>query len=108
MQHKAGPLHTLHHENEILPAGLVADPAGTDTDVRGLTMHLSRPHSQPQGASALVGGVWRTEPNTHTHMHANPPAHPNITTHTLIHTVLSLTTNLLTTIGQLPFFCSFH
>lgn len=68
---------------------LTSDPAGTDSDVRGLTMHLSRPHSQPRGASALVGwgGVVCLE-NT-TPRHTNPPTNPNITTHTFI-TLVSL------------------
>lgn len=43
----------------------MADPEGTDADVRGLTMHLSGHNSQPQGASPLVGGVGRTAPSTH-------------------------------------------
>lgn len=97
--------HKPHHEHEILPGAPVADP---DSDVRGLTMHLSRPHSQPQGASAPVGGCLD---NMVHHTHAKP-THPNITTHPLTHScthaALSLTTNLLTTKGATALFCSCH
>lgn len=69
-------------------------------------MHLSGPHSEPQGASDLVGvsGEHRLA-HTHTQEKKHPPTQTLPHTHALI--VLSLTTNLLTTIGQRPFFVLF-
>ena len=75
MQCGVEPPHTIHHEHQILRGTLAADPAGTDADVRGLTMHLSRPHSQPQGAMVAVGrevgvgGLENTAQDSHTCMH---------------------------------------
>lgn len=71
----------LLRRTNVPPEALVPHPAGTDSDVRGLTMHLSRPHSKPQGASALVGGVWRT-PRARTQAHARTPSRPPKHNHT--------------------------
>lgn len=86
------------------------------TDTRGLTMHLSPPYSQPQGASASVRegvSVWGTHRRTNTLTSHGSHKPKKMSTHsfklTPRHTVLSLTANLLTTMGQqAPFFVLFH
>lgn len=85
------------------------------TDARGLTMHLSPPYSQPQGASASVRegvSVWGTHRRTNTLTSHGSHKPKKMSTHsfklTPRHTVLSLTANLLTTMGQqAPFFVLF-
>lgn len=85
------------------------------TDTRGLTMHLSPPYSQPQGASASVRegvSVWGTHRRTNTLTSHGSHKPKKMSTHsfklTPRHTVLSLTANLLTTMGQqAPFFVLF-
>lgn len=112
MQHKLGLLHMPHQVAFNSARELTSDPAETGSDVRGLTMHLSRPHSQPRGASALVGwGGLSGEHYPKTHKHTRKPTHQPKHNHTHIHNtrvlaVLSLTANLLTTKGP-PYFIFF-